>query len=77
MFDLRHAGMYENKRDQITRANDGYVFKTEIPTVRIPSRSPYYVGARKWNTLPEIFETLIPNLGSKLNSETFQSEMWE
>ena len=63
MFDLRHAGMYENMRDQVTRANDRYVLKTEIPNMHIRSRFPYYVGARKWNTLPVIFGTLIPNLG--------------
>ena len=52
MYDLCHQGLYERKVTRITRAANGFMFDLMVPQKGVYSKSPYYIGASKWNSLP-------------------------
>ena len=52
MYDLRQNNMYRKETARVTRANQGYIFDLKVPNSGVYAKSPYYIGANKWNTLP-------------------------
>ena len=52
MYDLCKQERYERIANRVTRATNGYVFDLTMPHMSVYSKSPYYVGANMWNSLP-------------------------
>ena len=68
MYDLYKQRLYERIANRVTRAANGYVFDLTVPHMSAYSKSPYYMGANMWNSLP----INIWNSGSK---EQFKQNM--
>ena len=68
MYDMKQHHAYERIGTRITRQGNKYTFKTEIPTVGIYTRSPYYIGAYLWNNLPN-------NVQNATTKTQFKSEL--
>ena len=52
MYDLCQNRMYEKIANRATRATDGYSFELSVHYKGAYAKSPYYVGANMWNSLP-------------------------
>ena len=70
MYDLKQQRTYERIGARVTRQGDKYIFQTEISSVGIYTRSPYYVGANLWNDLPANIQFARSKAQSKIDLKT-------
>ena len=59
MYQLFEKGEYQLVHNRETRLSDRYLFNVCMTRTELYNKSPYVIGARKWNSLPNDFQ--IPN----------------